>query len=327
MKNKYFKNTLLGLAVVLFLVACQEEEYMIPTLESKLQTDVIKRTLGPNMVGLDLEFAFATAIPQELGTITSLQVEASIAGAEGTFLEHNAYRTSGSGEDVGTLVGEPSVTQGGSSRVTIVADTNAVTLRYYYIVPEDARGETVSFKFSSTSSNGQTSEYSMGPYQIAKMDMALDLAVRNGEACYITIEHMAVYTADEAAANPDKIDLVYLFRSMSGVNFNHALVAPSNPTYLEGVNLPSGVNRSSKIRKEWGLRDFHLARLQFGIYIDDLDFEEIDLSESPDYAINMRSESGAWVETADGRHRAYIYFNSVDNSNEEAVISIKRYSF
>ena len=91
--------------------------------------------------------------------------------------------------------------------------------------------------------------------------------------------------------------------------------------------MPSGVNRSSKIQKAWGLRDFHLARLQFGVYVDDLDFEELDISDAPNYAINLRSEAGAWVETADGTHKAYIYINSVDNDEGKATISIKRYSF
>lgn len=97
--------------------------------------------------------------------------------------------------------------------------------------------------------------------------------------------------------------------------------------FLPEVTLPAGVDRSTKIRKVWGLRDQQLARLQYGVYVDDLDFEELDLNDSPNYAINMRSEAGAWVETEDGRFKAYIYINSVDNTNGKAVISIKRYAF
>jgi hypothetical protein len=40
----------------------------------------------------------------------------------------------------------------------------------------------------------------------------------------------------------------------------------------------------------------------------------------------MRSEAGAWVETADGKYRAYIFMNSVNNGNQSARISIKRYT-
>src|SRR5690606_14079377 len=126
----------------------------------------------------------------------------------------------------------PSVTQGTSSRVNMVSDTNAVTLRYYYMIPEEARGKEVTFNFSANSSNGQTVNYTMGPYQIAKMDMVLDLELSDGEESYISIEDMAVYNASEATANADKIDLVYLFRSVPGVVFNHALVSPANQEYL-----------------------------------------------------------------------------------------------
>lgn len=324
--RKYFLNSVMAVSGVMLLAACQEEEYMIPELEPGLHNDVIKRTLGPNLVGLDLEFAYAMALPQEEGRIISAQVDASIPGAEGTYLEHRSYHTDGSGEDVGVIVGEPSVTQGASSRVNMVSDTNAITLRYYYIIPEEARGREVSFGFSASSSNGQTVNYSIGPYQISRMDMVLDLEVTDGETNYISIEDMAVYNETDAAANAAKIDLVYLYRAIPGVTFNHALVSPANLQYLPEVTLPAGVNRSSKIRKTWALRDQHLARLQYGVYIDDLDFEELDLSNSPDYAINLRSEAGAWVETADGRFRAYIYINSVNN-NGRATISIKRYSF
>jgi hypothetical protein len=77
------------------------------------------------------------------------------------------------------------------------------------------------------------------------------------------------------------------------------------------------------MRKVFNLQDYDLAQTQFGIYIDDRDFQEIDLSESPNYAINLRAEAGVWVETADGRFRAYVYLNSVAATGR-AVISIKR---
>jgi hypothetical protein len=57
-----------------------------------------------------------------------------------------------------------------------------------------------------------------------------------------------------------------------------------------------------------------------------VDFQQLDLSGSPDFAINLKAESGAWVETADGKYRAYIYVNSIDNTTKSAKISIKRYT-
>lgn len=331
MKYNHIYNGTLAYAVSLLVVfcifSCADQEYAIPTLKQEFQNDIIKRTLGPNVAGLDIEFAYAMALPPERGKIISAQVEASIAGAEGTYLENKSYHTAGNGMDVGIVVGEKSVTEGSRSTVKFTVDTCAATLRYYYRIPEAAKGKSVSFTFSAQASTGERVSYNMGPYEVASMDMKLDIPVIDGESCYISVENMAVYTAGQATANPGKIDLLYLYRNIPNVTFNHSLVSPSaDSQYLPGVTLPPGLNRSTKIRKAWGIRDRHLARLQYGIYIDDLDFQQLDVSNAPDYAINMRAESGAWIETADGRYRAYIYFNSVNNNTRRAVISIKRYT-
>ena len=327
MQNKYYINLSFLLAVLLLLNACNEEEYAIPATKDALQNDVIKRSLGPNLVGLNMEFAYAMAIPRTRGKLVSAQVEASIEGAAGTFLENQSYYTNGSGVDVGVKIGEPSVTEGKITKVSFTADTVAATLRYNYVVPEAARGQSVTFNFTANSSNGETVKYTMGPYTISKMDMKLNLTVQDGEASYISIEDMAVYTAANAASRADKIDLVYLYRVVPNVTFAHSLVSPAaDAQYRPGITLPAGVNKSTKISKAWGLRDQQLARLQFGIFIDDLDFQQINLTDAPNFAINMRAESGAWVETADGKYKAYVYVNSVNNTNKSAVISIKRYA-
>jgi hypothetical protein len=325
MKQKYL-SYLLVLVGLVSLSSCEEEEYAIPVLKQELQNDVIKRTLGPNLVGLNIEFAYAMAIPQSMGKLVSAEVEASIAGGEATYLDNKSYYTNGSGEDVGIEVGSKSVNASNKTTVTFTKDTSAATLRYFYRIPTAAKGQEVTFRFSATASNGQSVSYSMGPYKVAEMDMVLDLDVKDSTNAYISIEDMAVYSAANAAANASKIDLVYLYRSIPNITFAHALVAPTSTTYLPGVTLPAGVNRTAKIQKVWNLRDQHLARLQFGVFIDDLDFQQLDLASASDYAINLRAEAGAWVETQDGKYRAYVYVNSVNNGTKSAKISIKRYT-
>jgi len=306
---------------------CKKEEYALPTPKDVLQNDVIKRTLGPNIVGQRIEFAYAMAILPSKGKLVTSEVEASIAGATGSFLENKSYFTNSNGVDIGITVGSASVTSGTKTTVTFNKDTSAATLRYYYVIPEEARGKTVSFTFSSKSSNGETVSYKVGPYTIAKMDMVRNLTVTDGNAAYISIADMAVYNAANAAANAGKIDLVYLYRNLTTSTFAHALVAPAADTaYLPGVTLPTGVNRSTKMKKVFNLQDYNLAQLQYGIYIDDVDFQQIDLSNDPNFAINLKAEAGAWVETADKKYRAYIYINSVNNTAKSAVISIKRYA-
>jgi hypothetical protein len=321
--NYYF---LLLTTFLMFIAGCKKEEYTIPDPVSQLSNDCIKRTLGPNIVSLPIEFAYAMAIPKSKGKIVSAQVEASIAGATGTFLQNNSYYTNSSGVDVPVSVGTPSVNKDNLTTVTFNVDTNAATLRYFYIIPEEARGKTVSFTFSATSSDGATASYKMGPYTISKMDIKRNIKVSNtNDSGYISIADMAVYNKNTVAANASKIDLIYLYRA-TPTTFTHALVSPAaDPQYLPGVTLPAGVNRSSKMVKIFNLQDRNLANLQYGIYIDDKDFQDISFADAPNFAIGLKAEAGTWVETADGKYRAYIFINSV-NSNGSAVISMLRYA-
>ena len=323
---RYIKKNIAVLVVMATMfVSCQKDEYTLPEAVKELTNDCIKRTIGPNIVSLPIEFAYAMAIPKSKGKLVSAQVEASIAGATGTYLEHRSFYTNTGGVDVPVTVGTPSSNDGKSTKVAFTVDTTAATLRYYYVIPEEARGQSVTFTFSATSSNGQTVSYKMGPYTIAKMGIKRNIAVSNGNLAYISIENMTAYTAAEAAANAGKVDLVYLYRA-TPASFTHALVSPgADASLLPGVTLPSGVNRSSKLRKVFNLQDRNLANLQFGIYVDDKDLQEVDLTDAPNYALGLRAEAGTWVETADKKYKAYIFVNTV-NANGSAVISMLRYA-
>jgi hypothetical protein len=61
MQRKYF-NLIWVMAFVMLFAACQEDEYALPEAKTQLQNDCIKRTIGPNVVGLDLEFVYAAAL-------------------------------------------------------------------------------------------------------------------------------------------------------------------------------------------------------------------------------------------------------------------------
>jgi len=327
MKLKYSYYTMVLLSFILVMTACKDDEYAVPTAKRELQNDCIKRSLGPNVVGLPIEFAYAMALPQDLGSIASAQVEASIPGASGTYLENRSYYTNGSGTDIPVQVADPSITEGNLTSVTLTRDTFAITLRYFYIIPPEARGQSVKFTFSAQDTNGKTVSYTMGPYKISNVDMVLDKVVKDNTDMYISIADMAVYTAAQAAANPEKIDLVYLYRALPTVTFNHALVAPTaDAQYLPGVTLPAGVTKNTKIIKSLNLRDQQLARLQYGVFIDDVDFQKLDVSTAANFAINVKNEGGVWVETEDGQYRAFVYINSIFNTatNKSMVVSIKR---
>lgn len=323
----YLKYAVITAFLLPALIGCKKNDYAIPTPKDVLQNDCIKRTQGPNIVGQNIEFAYAMAILAEKGKLVSARVEASIDGDAGTWMESKSYYTNNSGVDVGIAVGNAFVTNKNVTTVTFNKDTNAATLRYYYVIPDAARGQSVSFTFYAESSNGETVSYKMGPYTIAKMDMKKNIAVSDGNLMYISVADMTAYNATDAAAKAGTIDLVYLYRNITTSAFNHALVSPAaDAQYLPGITLPGGVNRSTNERKTFNLQDYNMAQLQYGIYIDDLDFQQLNMSNEPNFAINLKQEAGVWVETADHKYRAYIYFNTANNTTKSAVLSIKRYT-
>lgn len=325
MRNIDMKRLLPAALALTLLASCEKSEYKIPDPISEISNDCIKRTLGPNIATLPIEFVYAMAIPNTKGKLAFAEVEASIPGAAGTFLEHRSFYTNSSGVDVPVTVGSPSVTSGAKTKVTFSVDTNAVSLRYYYIVPDEARGKQVTFTFSVTGSDGKTATMKMGPYDVSKMEIKRLINVSNSNLMYLSIADMTAYNAASAASNAAKIDLVYLYRTTPAV-FTHGLVAPAaDPAaYLPGVTLPAGVNNNTKVVKVFNLQDRNLAQLQYGIYVDDIDLQKVDFSTAPNFAIGLRAENGVWVETADKKYRAYVFINSVTTTGT-AVVSMLRY--
>lgn len=324
--NRFIQYTTAIAAVAVMFASCADKDYEVPVPKNELQNDAIKRNLGPNMAGLPVEFVYAMALPADKGKLVSAQVEASIAGAPNTYLEHRSFYTNGSGQDVGVVVATPSENKGNVTEVTFNKDTMAAALRYYYYPEASARGKEVTFKFTARASNGETVSYDLGPYKISNMEMKKSISVADGGAMYISIGDMTAYSAADAAANADKIDLVYLYRS-SPSSFGHSLVAPAaDAEFLPGVTLPAGVNRDAKLMKVWELRDQQLSDDQYGVFIDDSDFEKLNLgADATDHVHGLVEDHGVWVETADGKYRAYIFINKA-NADATGTISIKRYT-
>jgi hypothetical protein len=312
------------LCMSLCFVACTDDwAYQTPEAKTELQNDCIKRSLGPNLVGANIEFVYAMALGKEQGKLVSARVEATLDGATGTYLEHRSFHTGTGGQDVGVVVGDPSVTVGKVTTVNFTADTCAASLRYYYVIPEEARGKELSFTFYVTDSNGKTISYKMGPYKVSNMDMKLDMILPTDS--YFSIADMAVYTAAEALANPSKADLVYMYRRLTTVNYLHSFVSPGGGSeYLEDLVVDPSIDNVTPILKTFGAIDQHLARNQYGVFIDDLDFHKIDFSNAPSFGINLKKDAGVWVETANGEYRAFIYVNNVNNVKREMTVSIKR---
>ena len=92
---------------------------------------------------------------------------------------------------------------------------------------------------------------------------------------------------------------------------------------MDGVVLPSSFVNNTRMLKIYGLRDRQLSDLQYSNFIDDLDFKELNLNKAVYYILSLKEEAGAWIETADGKYRAFVYVNKA--SKGEMTISVKRY--
>lgn len=278
------------LAIAAGVVSCNKDDdnEILP-----INNKCLKRTQGPNLVGNEIYFVYAMAMPYGSGGFENCTVEASIPGAEGTYLDNNSYHTNSSGVDVPVKVGEPSYTDGKFTTVSFSKDTCAAALRYHYVIPEEARGKEVTFKFSAKGKNGRKISMEMGPYTISRQYITRDITISKAR-CYISLQNMAAYTLEEAREIPDKIDLVYLWRNKTnqGIEFGHTFAAPAaDKTYLDNMEIPESFTRDVHLRKEWGIIDGHLTdEPNYGTYIDDIDFETIKLDDMPDYCVNMKEK-------------------------------------
>lgn len=321
MKSLKILHILCALSLLL-ATSCKDEVTAPGPIGNILKNDCIKRSIGPNVAGLEIEFVYAIALPRSEGKIISAQVEASIAGAAGTWMEHNSYYTNTSGVNIPVPVGNPSVTSSTKTEVVFTTDTCAAALRYYYKIPESAKGKEVSFVFSAKASNGETVSYPMGSYLIEMMDITFDLEAVDGTACYLSLADMVIMDEVTAAANPGKIDLVYLYRSDL---IGHALAAPTaDPQYIPNVVIPAGATNNTLVRKfSETYRERHLSR-DYGIWVWDKDLISLDFTNMPNYALNLVQHGGVWAQTQDGKYRAFVYVNQLRTNG--ARISMKRYT-
>lgn len=322
--KKNIRNLLTIFFVIACLYACKKEE-----TDTNLKNDFLKQTVSPAIAGESLEFKYA------LGTITgklsSAEVTASIAGAPGTgFSNYSLYTDRNGGINRLVKTGLDSITEGPKSTVQLV-DTNAVTLRYYYVVPPEAIGKKVSFTFSGKNSLGEKVSISTPEYVVSKMQMKRLILLKDAGACYFSIEDMAAYTKDQVEQQnlSGKIDFVYIYRPTMGAsaaNFGHALVALSNGTYINDLSLPASWSKpASKMEKRIdNMRDAQLKGAPPTVYVDDIDLANQKFDSSVDYAYGFSQDMSVLVQTSDGVYTSYIYINKVDNAKKEMTISIKR---
>lgn len=159
--------------------------------------------------------------------------------------------------------------------------------------------------------------------------MTRELSLTSDDACYISFHDNAdaavIYTKSDLVADPSlasQVDLVYAHHASGDIS--HAFYAADAPeAYRPDVEFPSGFSNQTRLIQEYGLRDRQLSNLQYSHFIDDLDFQEINMDRSTNYALGLKEEAGAWVQTADGSYRAFVYVNAA--GADGLTISVKRY--
>lgn len=313
----------LSFTILFSVSSCQQNEPI------SIKNDMISKSTGPILVGSRIEFAYAMASID--GVLSEAKVVASIAGDDGTNFEPYTWHTNSGGVDVSVEVAKDCLTTGNTSSATINDTCKSTTLRYFYVVPEIARGKKVSFIFSTKSSTGKTTEFKSPEYIVSSMDMTRLISLSDNDACYISISKMRVYNSLEVSTQDlsSLIDLVYIYRAnVNTYTYGHSLVSPASPTqYLAGAIIPDiWQKNSTKIEKRVDVKDAQLKGNIPNAYIDDIDFQQTKLDQALDYSLNFKLDYGAFVMTQDGKYIAYVYFNAVNDAGKTATISIKRYT-
>ncbi len=336
--------------VVLSCFACSDDD------NASVKNDMIKKTTAPAITGEKIEFAYAMGATE--GTVIRAEATASIAGGEGTGFELYSWFTArqtmvvngvtyNGGDDVPIQTVKSASTEGATSTAEMMETVDAhyitpttpfgteqteliaATLRYNWVVPEEAKGKTFHITFTATSSNGQQVSYRTPDYKVSKMDMKRLIEMGNGEACYFSIADMAAYTREEVETQSlaGKIDFIYNYQAqLGGYDYKHSFVSPAtDPQFiaLPGI-VPAGATNSTPMEQRAQVHDAQLKGDNPAVYVDDIDFETLDLTGALDYVLTLQKDDSAFMKTADGKYAAYIYVNNVDDSGK-ITISIKRY--
>lgn len=305
--------------------------------------DCIDRSWGIHMVGEELSFAFAAAMPHGTGSIASVKVVASIAGAEGTDIDVNTYKTGNAGEEVPTLIAKKILQSDPcASKVDMLRDTNAITLRYKYIIPEEARDKNVSFMFYVSNNRGEVIGREMGPVHCSRQYCKTGLEASNSR-CYISLEDMAVYTYDEVVAGNKTVDVVYAYREVptdsspggagSVGGLNKCFMAPTSEAIhrikeLSNVKLPP-VERNTKLRESAHAKDEVIEKSKWHLYVTDEDFAAMDFERAgySNLVTNfVTAYNCIWIETVDGKYRGWMWVNTAAGAGDSIRFGLKRYN-
>ncbi len=314
------------LAVSFSLVSCNKDE-------TNEHADIIVKSYGPCVVGNSIDYAYILASPSSV--LSRALVEASIPGDAGTGFDPNGYTTSSGGIEIPHLI-TTSVSTDGMLSVANMVDTVVAALRYKYVIPEEARGQTVHFQFTYTNLAGRQASIHTSA-EVRKQRIKKGIVLTSADRCYISLKDMAAYTAAEVSSLgiQNKIDLIYNFKSILAGTvqlYGHAFLSPStNAQYLEGAVVPAGCTNKTKVERQLYTFDRHLAAtgdVSSGGYsfIDDIDFETYNPGNVADYSLTFGKGNAMWAVSQDGQTVSFLQVNGTPSATVGTItLSMKSY--
>lgn len=295
--------------------------------DSSLRNDLLRKDVGPVLVGNTLEFAYA--IGSTDGTpIKAVEVTASVPGAEGTGIAMNSrYTNPNNGEEEEVRIATETSTEGAQSKAYLV-DTIAATVRYFYVVPKEARGNKIKFHFRSITATGEATIHS-SEYVVSNVEIFKNLSLSASQKSCFSLETMESYSVSqvEELGIADKIDFIYTYKPTlgSGWTFAHGLVAPSNEKgYLYPVEVPAGsTNKTLMEKRFWPDGQLKTSGVPT-IYVDEIDLRQADLDGVTSHAYELGQDQGVLIMSHDQKYIAYLYVNETSSNLLRMNFAIKR---
>lgn len=344
MKKKINISKNLLAVLVLLLVVCisssceKSEDYEL--------VKYLKKTYGPLIVTQQVDFAFAIA-SEDGSSLKNFEISASFPGQTGTTADTKCYWSLLDGKtyskDMLSGIGTNGKVTSGSIIEGIVWEmgkvsgysSEAVTIRYSYVIPEEARGKSLKFDIKYTTAKGTQYAYTTSSYTVENMDMVTDVVLAdpagNIGKRYFSVSEMKAYTLAEVNAQNKSgfIDFVYRYNSATittpgnlALKLNSCISAPSQSVYLSSDYVPAGwTKNTTKIEtRKWD--DMQLKGNTPNNYVTDLDLEDAVLAGNTFGEYDLKKDFGLLMQSSDGKYRAFVYLKSVGTAT--VTIGVKR---
>lgn len=345
---KLYKNHLTTFLTAMLLLMMSFTFYSCEKDEEYEKVQYLKKTYGPVIVGQQVDFSFAIA-SGDGSSLKDFEITASYPGQTGTTADTKCYWTLLNGvtynkEMLSGITTSGNVTSGsvidGIEWVTGSVSgysSKAVTIRYSYITPEEARGKKLKFDVSYTTVGGEAKSYSTIEYPVEKMDMVKDVVLTdpagNTGRNYYSISELKAYTLAEVEAQNKSgvIDFVYRYTSSSStiptpgggtITLGTCISAPNHPVYMNTNYIPAAWSKNATLIEYRKWDDMQLKGNTPNSYVTDLDLQNTSLNGNTFGEYGIKKDYSLVIQTADGKYRAFVYFKTVGTAT--VTIGIKR---